>query len=175
MSNHEHTHEHGDNCACGSREHNEHIEQGHHDHSHHGHAHDENGNCILENHDAPGTVHVESHLHDEARVISGHLTIVAGYETVRVALSSALGHLAKMVQEHGGIVGHIKASCEVTQVEMFSVTDVDVSVKSSSVQEIKINLAAIVFLIGLEEAENMVSKVLEIIRKSADASDATVW
>lgn len=145
---HAHEHVHGESCACG------------HDH----HAHDEHGNCILE--DAPGVVHVECRLHDEARVISGRLTITGSYDKVKAAVSSALERVAKAVQEHDGIVGHIKASCEVKTVQMFSVTDTDVSVKTAPDQEIKINLAAIVFLIDPEEAEDLVRLALEVIRDS---------
>lgn len=165
MTEHEHHHhEHDEACTCGHDHAHEHV-QGEscacgHDH----HAHDEHGNYILE--DAPGVVHVECRLHDEARVISGRLTITGSYDKVKAAVSSALERVAKAVQEHDGIVGHIKASCEVKTVQMFSVTDTDVSVKTAPDQEIKINLAAIVFLIDPEEAEDLVRLALEVIRDS---------
>ncbi|SHH65125.1 hypothetical protein SAMN02745823_00626 [Sporobacter termitidis DSM 10068] len=165
MSEHEHehhTHVHGKDCACGHHEHHDHD---HHDHDHHGHAHDENGNCILE--DVPGAVYVEYHLHDEARVISGRLTLTAEYGPVREALASQLELMAKTVQERGGIVGHIKASCEVRLVEMLSVTDTESAVKRAPGQEIKIILAAIVFLIDPEEAEELAHAALAAVRDAA--------
>lgn len=171
MTGHEHPHH--ENCNCG-HDHHEHNEHTHEEHVHHEncgcgqhdhpHEHDENGNCILEDPDELGVVYVESHLHDEARVISGRLTVIAGYDAVRTSLSIKLEHLAKVVQEMGGIVGHIKASCQVKTVEMFSVTDVDVTVKKAPEQEIKINLAAIVFLVDPEEAERLVNETLNAVR-----------
>jgi hypothetical protein len=147
---HAHEHVHDESCSCG------------HDH----HVHDESCTCGHEEHDS-GEIHIECRLHDEARVISGRLTITGSYNKVKEAVSSALERVAKAVQEHDGIVGHVKASCEVKTVEMFSVTDTDVSVKTAPDQEIKINMAAIVFLIDPEDAEDLVRLALEIIRDSA--------
>lgn len=149
----EHIHEHGEHCSCG------------HDH-HAQHEHDENGNCLLEDHDTAGGIHVECHLHDEARVISGRLTVTGNYETVKAALTAKLGHIARAVHEMGGIVGHIKASCEVTAVDMFSVTDTEVSVKKAPEQTMKINLAAIIFLMSPEDAEALVTHALTAVRDS---------
>ncbi len=151
---HEHNeHGHAENCACGMHK---------NDHAHH--AHDENGSCILAETDAPGVVHTEAHLHDDARVISGHLTLTADYDKVGKSLADQLEKMAKTVQERGGIVGHIKASCTVRAVEMFSVTEMAVTVKKAPDQEIKINLAAIVFLIDPEEAEKLTRAALEAVR-----------
>ena len=154
MSGHDHHHEHHTHaagCSCG------------HD-SEHNHTSGEKCNCGAQDCDAPGFVHTEYHLHGDAHVISGRLTIVACYDTLRAALSLKLEHIAKAIQEMGGIVGHIKAACTVTRVEMFSVTDVDITVKEAPEQEIKINLAAIVFLIKPEEAASLVTQALEAIR-----------
>jgi hypothetical protein len=169
MSENEHEHLHGENCSCGLHEHsNDHAhEHDHdHDHDHSGHAHDEYGNCILNN-DEPGTVHVELHLHDEARVVSGKLTLNGSYDTVKTALGAQLEKLAAAIQDRGGIVGHIKASCDVRTVDMFSVTDREVMVKRTADQEIRMNLAAIVFLVTPEEAETLVRAALEAVRDAA--------
>ena len=45
--------------------------------------------------------------------------------------------------------------------EMFSVTDVDVMIKTAPEQEINIILAAIVFFVTEEEAETLGKKALE--------------
>ena len=174
MSGHNHMHHDGESCTCGQHDHDhdENCSCGHHDHEHghEGHAHDENGNCIPESGDAPGAIQVELHLHDEARVVSGKLTLAADYDAVKTALAGQLERLAAAVQDRGGIVGHIKASCDVRTVEMYSVTDREVTVKRTPEQEIRINLAAIVFLVAPDEAEAMVREALDAVRKaSADA------
>lgn len=149
MSGHDHHHEHDENCACG---------------------HDHNGcaGCGIE--ESPGTLHVEHHIHDEARVISGRLTVTGSYDTVKKAVEAALERIAGEIQQSGGIIGHIKASCEVKTIDIFSVTDTDVSVKSAPEQQIKISLAAIVFLIDPEDAEDLVRLALEMIRDSVPQS-----
>lgn len=146
-------HVHTENCACG-----------HHSRPH---EHDENGSCIMGNTDAPSGVHTEAHLHDEARVISGRLTLSADYEKIKKSLADNLEQLAITVQERGGIVGHIKASCTVTAVEMFSVTETAATVKKAPEQEIKVSLAAIVFLIDPEEAEALARAALEAVRAAS--------
>lgn len=160
MNTHDHIHNEG--CSCG------------HDHAHEyehdascscGHDHSACGGCGME--EAPGIVHVEHHIHDDARVISGRLTVYGTYDPVKKAVASALERIAKEVQASDGIVGHIKASCTVKTVDMFSVTDTDVTVKSAPEQEIKINLAAIVFLIDPEDAEDLVRLALETVRDRA--------
>lgn len=153
MSEHEHIHAQGEACSCG-----------HHEHNHtNDHAHDHK--------DAPspvfGHIHIESHLHDEARVISAHLTLVGDAVSIKATLHTQLEKLAKLVQDSGGIVGHIKASCQTTQVEMFSVTDVEVTVKKSPEQEVQINLAAIIFLTDISVGEKMVNNALEAIKSGA--------
>lgn len=159
MSKHEQAeHRHHEHCTCG---HNHDEPAQHHGHRH---KHGDSCECGQEERVALGTVRVESHLHDEARVISGSLTLYADYGVLKTALSNQLEFLAKAVFECGGIVGHIKASCESKQVEMFSVTDVTVSVKAAPGQEIKINLAAIVFGIDPDEAEKLVTNTLEAVK-----------
>jgi hypothetical protein len=150
----------GGACSCG------------HDHAH-GHdaccscGHDHGANAGCGSDDAPGVIHTEYHIHDDARVVSGRLTVTGLYDKVKPAVSAALERVANTVQEHDGIVGHIKASCQVTTLDMFSVTDTEATVKTAPEQEIKINLAAIVFFVDPEEAEDLVRLALEMIRDSA--------
>lgn len=148
---HHDCHEHGDNCTCGHDHHHMPVNLG-----------EETGQEAAP---VPGEIHVESHLHDEARVISGQVTVSAEYDKLKSVLTDALAALAKAVGDRDGIIGHIKASCEVRQVEMFSVTDTDaeVAVKSVPSQDIRIKLAAIVFFISPEEAETLVRGSLEAV------------
>ena len=75
--------------------------------------------------------------------------------------------LAKAVFALGGIVGHIKASCQTKTVEMFSVTDAVVMAKTSPEKELSINLAAIVFAVDLSDAEDMVRGSMQAIKDAA--------
>jgi len=165
---HHHDHEHGESCSCGC---------GHdHDHNHHGHEHDESCACGQHEHEhdhshsheeevyESNEIYVETHLHEDARVVSGRLSLTASYDTVRTLLSSRLEEIAKAVIDKGGIVGHIKASCTVKSVDMFSVTDTAVSVKTAPEQEIVVKVAAIVFLVEIEEMETLIRSALEVIR-----------
>ncbi|NMA25408.1 MAG: hypothetical protein GX936_07060 [Clostridiales bacterium] len=150
MNGHDHHHhEHNKDCSCG------------HDHTSDTHGGD--GGCVPED---ISVVYTEYHLHDEARVVSGRLTVTGEYGVVKEAVSHALKLCAKAIIEAGGIVGHIKASCQVKTIEVFSVTESDVSVKAAPQQEIRIILAAIVFLIDPEKAEELAHKALEAVRDS---------
>ena len=170
---HEHHHHHDEHCDCGCHDHHEHH---HHDehcdcgcHDHHEHHHDENCDCGCHDHEhhhheeekLPGVAYTKVRLHDDAKVVSGSLTVFGDYEKVREGLNRGLTEFAAAVTEKGGIIGHIKASAEVKNVEMFSVTDVDVMIKTAPEQEINIILAAIVFFVTEEEAETLGKKALE--------------
>ena len=154
---HHHHHEHDENCTCGCHDHDHHHEHGDHcscgchDHEHHHHEEEK----------LPGVVYTKVRLHDDAKVVSGSLTVFGDYEKVREGLNRGLTEFAAAVTEKGGIIGHIKASAEVKNVEMFSVTDVDVMIKTAPEQEINIILAAIVFFVTEEEAETLGKKALE--------------
>jgi len=156
MTDHEHSHVHGDECRCGMN-----------GHEHH-HDHGENCGCGMTDNDAPGFIHTECRLHDEARVVSGRLTLICPYGPVKKAVATQLELIAGAVREMGGIVGHVKASCRVKTVDMFSVTDIDASVKTAPEQEIEINMAAIVFLIDPVPAEDLVRRALETIKQTAE-------
>ena len=134
--------QHADACECGC-----------HDHDHdHVHAHDEDG------------IHIEHHIVDDARVISGTVRFSGDYEALRPILKEELEALAAQVVSSGGVVGHIKAAAEVTQTEMCSVTDVDAMVKATPTQAITVKLAAIVFCVEPEDVEPLVEAVLRTLR-----------
>lgn len=153
---HEHEHYHDEHCSCSHDHEHEHHHDEHcscgHDHEYH---HDEEISAL------PGEIRTKIRLHDDAKVISGRLTVIGDYNKVRQGLNRGLTEFASAVNEKGGVIGHIKASCEIKSVEMFSVTDVDVMIKTAPDQEISIILAAIVFFITPEEAEELARRALE--------------
>lgn len=154
-SEHHHHHEHDDECGC--HDHHEHGEDcgcGHdHEHEHeHEHSHEQK---------IPGVVYTQVKLHDDAKVVSGSLELTGDYDAVRLGLGEGLRQFAAAVNEMGGVIGHIKASAEKVQTEMFSVTEADVMIKTAPEERISIILAAIVFFIPEEKAEELGRKALE--------------
>jgi len=141
----------------------EHDHEHSHDHEHepcHGHDH---AHTHVHGHDSDG-IHVEHHIQDDARVISGMTRFCGDYETLRPAVKTELERLASQIGALGGIIGHIKAAAEVTQTEMFSVTDEEATGKAAEAQEIAIKLAAIVFFVDPEEVEPLVEAALRRLR-----------
>ena len=155
---HEHHHHHDEDCSCG------------HEHEHH-HHHDEDCGCGHEHehhhhHEEetlPGVIYTNVRLQDDAKVVSGRLLISGSYDDIKDKLKEGLEEFAAAVNEKGGVVGHIKASVEVTTVDMFSVTETAAMVKRAPEQNMRIILAAIVFFIEPEEAEALAKSVLEKI------------
>ena len=158
---HHHHHEHDDGCGC-------------HEHHHDHHGHDEDCGCGHDHeHDhehehehfhepkMPGVVYTQVKLHDDAKVVSGSLELTGDYDAIRLGLGEGLKQFAAAVNELGGVIGHIKASAEKVQTEMFSVTEEDVMIKTAPEERISIILAAIVFFITEEQAEELGRKALE--------------
>jgi len=154
---HEHHHHHDEHCGCGHdhHHHDEHCDCGH-DHDHH---HDESCGCGHDHHEL-GQICTQVRLHDDAKVVSGHLELMGSYSEIRERLRTGMEEFAAKVAEQGGVVGHIKASAQISQVEMFSVTDVEVMIKSGTEDHVTITLAAIVFFISEQEAEHLAQEAL---------------
>jgi len=145
---HEH-HEHGEECGCGH----DHDHDHHHEHDHeHEHFHEPK---------MPGVVYTQVKLHDDAKVVSGSLELTGDYDAIRLGLGEGLKQFAAAVNEMGGVIGHIKASAEKVKTEMFSVTEEDVMIKTAPEERVSIILAAIVFFITEEQAEELGRRALE--------------
>ena len=160
---HHHGHEHDEHCDCHEHHHHhEHDEEcGCHDHHH---EHGEDCGCGHD-HDheqkIPGVIYTQVKLHDDAKVVSGSLELTGDYDAIRLGLGEGLKQFAAAVNEMGGVIGHIKASAEKVQTEMFSVTEEDVMIKTAPEERVSIILAAIVFFIPEEKAEELGRKALE--------------
>ncbi len=170
MSEQEHIH--GPDCECGCHDH-EHEHEHHHDHEHeHDHEHHHDHDHGHEHHHAHEHVHgrdvdgihIEHHIQDEACVVSGVTELDGAYEDLRPRIAAQLEAVAAEIAARGGIVGHVKAAAEVTQTEMFSVTDVKVMTKTAPVVHITIKMAAIVFAIGPEGVEELVEHALRALK-----------
>ena len=114
--------------------------------------------------DAPGLIYIEQKVQDEAVVISGSLTIRFESADLNAYIAEKLEIAVREINEHGGIVGHVKASVSTKSSCMISVTDEKAMVKDSKMRSARIALAAILFKISPVDAENIIRKVLSEIR-----------
>ena len=178
MSEHEHIHDEHCDCGCHdhAHEHEHHHAHDHHEHHHH-HAHDANCDCGCHDHDHHHDhdhphvhgrdvdgIHIEHHIQDEACVVSGLMRLEGDYASLRPRVSEQLESVAAAITAKGGIVGHVKAAAEVTNTEMFSVTDVKAMAKTAPTQTITVKMAAIVFAVEPEAVETLVEQALRAIR-----------
>lgn len=142
---HEHEHHHDDECGCG------------HDHDHeHEHEH-------VHGRDFDG-IHIEHHIHEGACVVSGTVTVSGDYGALKPLIGAKLEEIAAAVTGMGGIVGHVKASAEIRQTEVFSVTEEKVMIKTAPGQDIDVKMAAIVFAVTPEQVEPLLEAALREIK-----------
>lgn len=157
-------HEHGEHDHSGHK----HLEHDHPEHSHTGHQHAHKdgctcGECRQTDNENPA---VTCHIQDGACVVSARYHTSEDPEMLGKRLTELLEELAAGINALEGIIGHIKASLDIHQTEMYSVTDKTAAKKASQIPDITLCLAAIVFMIP---EEKLVSLVKEMFRKLAGA------
>lgn len=108
---------------------------------------------------------LDGRMEDGAAVISAHFTVTAARDVLEQALSQELQDLAARVYAHNGIIGHIKASTEISSIQMYSITDTILHVKNGEKDTISISFAFILFLIDLETAKEWTREIIERIQK----------
>ena len=89
-------------------------------------------------------------------MVSAQYTATANPEAFGHLLTQYMEELAAQLSQEGGIIGHIKASVEVSHIEMYSITDTKVMKKSSRDTLLKLHLAAIVFAVSQDHAIDLV-------------------
>ncbi len=157
---HDPHHHHDDECGCGHE----------HEHHHH-HHHDDECGCGHEHehdhhhHDDGAPYIVDGHTHEGASVGTGALTVTGIYAELEDAVKENLRELAGWVTDQGGIIGHIKSSMVSTHTTMLSITEDDVHVIAPQEEEMRINLAAIVFGVALEDLEKQVETICQKLLK----------
>ena len=114
--------------------------------------------------DTPGIICIERNVHDDAIVISGTLTMEYGSADLNAYIAEELEKAAQAVKALDGIVGHIKAAVSVTSTDSVSVTDEKAMLTESPLKSARIALAAIVFMVAPEDAENIIRKALAGVR-----------
>ena len=173
---HDHEHEHsGGNDHVHDHEYDHDHEHDHdhdHDHTHdHEHDHDHSPTVIdgrkrirVKVSESPGLVFVDRQIHDEAITISAAMTIISDDTLLNEHIAGEIETAAREITKRGGIVGHIKASVSTTTTCMITAADETAMIKESPMRRARITLAAIVFLVDPEEAENIIREALAGIR-----------
>lgn len=145
-------------CSC----------QHHHEHHHH-HDHfkrEEKETYVAK---GQGKFSMESHSHDGASVVSGECSLpVRDAETVQKILEEKMQQLGDWVNEKEGYIGHIKAGFSTEHTDSFSITDQKVQYHRSEITLVHINLAAIVFMIPLEELKEQVKNIFLTLTSDAE-------
>ncbi len=169
-----HHHEHGENCGCGHQHEHEHHHHDHgedcgcghhHEHEHHHHEHGEDCGCghhhehEHHHHEHGAPYIIDGHTHEGASVGTGTLTVTGHYQELEDTVRNELKALADWTAEQGGIIGHIKSSLVSTHTAMLSITEDEVNTISSDTEEVRINMAAIVFAIPLEDVKARVEDI----------------
>lgn len=104
--------------------------------------------------------------HEGAIICSAKLVVAKEYEWVKDTLASELKSLADWVEDHGGIVGHIKAFLtEQGYSSMLSTTGEDVHVKETRKPKVTVNIAIIVFI---KNEKQLCLKLAELLEKFID-------
>lgn len=131
----DHPHHHDHDCGCGHEHHDHHC-----DHSH-AHTH----NC----HEKP--VEITQKTHDGAAVVTAQCTLAGTGDTLDEAVRGTLSALAAWTNEHGGIIGHIKAALTKETMTVFSITDTAVHTAPQDLVTGHLHLAAIAYLVDPAE------------------------
>ena len=163
-----HSHDHDHDHTGHTHDHGEHShDHSDHDHSAHNHSHGsaDKKRVKIKIKNIPGMIRIERNIHDEAIVISGELTVNAGDVDINAIVASELENASADVTRLDGIVGHIKASVSVKKTGMVSVTEEKAMIKEAQGAVVRIQIAAIVFLIEPLAAEEAVRKALSGMRK----------
>lgn len=154
-----HDHEHSSDCSCG------------HDHEHSsdcscGHDHEHDSDCGCGHDHSHSHEGIESHMHDEAVVVSGKREIPGSLEKVKEDLTKELDKLAEWIEDQGGIVGHIKAYLDgAGDGYMLSNTGGGVQCTRAAGTGVHVNIAAIVFQVEIKETECRVAQIFENLKK----------
>ncbi|MCL2125944.1 MAG: hypothetical protein FWH33_08170 [Oscillospiraceae bacterium] len=111
-------------------------------------------------------VYIDRQIHDGAITISAALTIVTDDIHLDKRIAAEIESAAREIAAHGGIVGHIKAAVSTTATSMITAADETAMIKDSPMRRSRIVMAAIVFLVSPQEAEDIIRASLQRIRSS---------
>lgn len=133
----------------------------------HHHHEQEAGACSCGHHHDEGLCpyHIHGHLHEGAAAVSGKLTLHGSLLEHQNAICRMLEELSSQVREHGGIVGHIKASVTQRNNTIFSVTKHVAMVTPCDGARLEIGVVAIAFSIEVDTLAHWLHEALEKLEK----------
>ena len=110
--------------------------------------------------ETPGVICIERHIHDESVVISGSLLAECRDDALNEWIEEALEDAAHDVRKCGGILGQIKTALTVMSTSTITITEGKKAMAEPSRKYAKIILAAIMFMVDPNEAEDIIRKSL---------------
>jgi len=154
---HDHAHEYEHEHGHGHEHEHEHEHVHVHEHEHeHGHEHE---------HEHEHGVQITHH--EEAVIISGSVNAAMPADDAVKLTGDRLSLIAQYVEDHGGVVGHVKAAVRATETCALSVTEAGrpTVVKHADLTDISVNAAAIVFGITDESAGEIAHMIEHLLTK----------
>lgn len=138
----------------------------HHSHQHEHYQHGKYNDTEPSGNEKNDRLKITSLLQDEAVVISVECHLTADRTLIGRRLEKKLEDLAGEIKKREGIIGHIKASMEIQDVEMYSVTDSRVDKKKSYLSKITIHFASITFFMDRQEMLCMVNELFRMLESN---------
>lgn len=152
-------HETAHGCGCthdnDSHEH-EHHRHEHHEHEHLGHEHP--SVTLQKNHTL---ITLNAYEQDSASVVSLEWTTCQDARQTELLLKQLFKKIARDITEQNGIIGHIKASMEMNEVVMISLTDTDAMKKMAQSPTIFIHAVVIALCIEKDTLTHLVESALD--------------
>ena len=122
---------------------------------------------IAKTSDMPGLIRIQQQIHDDAVVISGSLSLRFEAVDLNAWVAEEIETAVRVIKEHGGIVGHVKAFVSASSSCMISATDNKAMVKESDTRRARITLVAILFAIDPVDAKSIIKAALNEILSRA--------
>ena len=130
-----------------------------HDHHSHTHEHHEHASQSLRRNNT--IITLNAYTQDEASVISLEWSSCEDVKQTEILLKQLYKNIARNITEQNGIIGHIKASMERSEVIMISLTDTEAMKKEALSPTIKIHAAVIALFIDKKILTQIVESAID--------------
>ena len=130
-----------------------------HDHHSHTHEHHEHASQSLRRNNT--IITLNAYTQDEASVISLEWSSCEDVKQTEILLKQLFKNIARNITEQNGIIGHIKASMERSEVIIISLTDTEAMKKEALSPTIKIHAAVIALCIDKKILTQIVESAID--------------
>ena len=145
-----------------------------HDHHSHTHEHHEHASQSLRRNNT--IITLNAYTQDEASVISLEWSSCEDVKQTEILLKQLFKNIARNITEQNGIIGHIKASMERSEVIMISLTDTEAMKKEALSPTIKIHAAVIALFIDKKILTQIVESAIDSSPYSpSDHKEESLW